>query len=237
MCWGSAILLCYFLAQWFCRRENKNPDRMADLMIYVFSAALIGARLAQAVFYQPEKFLENPLDIFKVWEGGLASHGGVVGVFIGMWIFSKRFPEYGYLWLMERTAIASIIAGVLIRIGNLMNSELIGKATDISWAFVFVQVDEIPRHPTVLYESIAYFLIFVFQLFLYRKLKNSLPGIYLSVFFTLIFSTRILLEFTKEPEATGIAGLSNTQTLSLPLIVVGLLMFVLTFSRKLKNNQ
>ncbi|MBX2902224.1 MAG: prolipoprotein diacylglyceryl transferase [Chitinophagales bacterium] len=235
--WGTAILLCFALAQWFCKREGKDPEKMADLMIYVFSAALVGARLAQAIFYEPERYLQNPIEIFMVWRGGLASHGGVAGVFAGMWIFSKRYPEYGYLWLMERTAIASIIAGVLIRLGNLMNSELVGRATDVSWAFIFVQVDAIPRHPTVLYESIAYALILLLQLLLYRRIENKMPGIYLSVFLTVIFSTRLLLEFTKEPEASGILGLSSTQTLSLPLIALGLVMFGLTFSGKLKNTR
>ncbi|HRP38110.1 MAG: prolipoprotein diacylglyceryl transferase [Chitinophagales bacterium] len=235
LCWGTAILLCYFLAQWFCKREGKDPEKMADLMIYVFSAALIGARLAQAIFYEPELYLQNPVEIFKVWKGGLASHGGVVGVFVGMWIFSKKFPDYGYLWLMERTAITAMIAGILIRFGNLMNSEIVGKVTDVSWAFIFERVDELPRHPTVLYEAIAYLLIFIFQLLLYRKIKNLLPGIYLSVFLTVVFSTRLLLEFTKQPESSGVFGLSNTQTLSLPLIAAGLIMFALTFSGKLKN--
>lgn len=235
LCWGSAILLCYLLAQWFCKKEGKDPEKMADLMIYVFSAALIGARLAQAIFYQPERYLQHPLEIFMVWKGGLASHGGVVGVFVGMWIFSKRYPEYGYWWLMERTAIAAIIAGVLIRLGNLMNSELIGKPTDVPWAFIFTQIDNTPRHPTVLYESLAYLLILIIQLIVYNKVKNKLPGIYLSIFFTVVFTTRLLLEFTKEPEAMGILGLSSTQTLSLPLIIAGLVLFYFTLSKKFKQ--
>jgi prolipoprotein diacylglyceryltransferase len=137
---------------------------------------------------------------------------------------------------MERTAIAAIIAGVLIRLGNLMNSELIGKPTDVPWAFIFTQIDNTPRHPTVLYESLAYLLILIIQLIVYSKVKNKLPGIYLSIFFTVVFTTRLLLEFTKVPEAMGILGLSSTQTLSLPLIIAGLVLFYFTLSKKFKQE-
>lgn len=237
LCWGGSILLCYVLAQWFCKKEGKDPDKMADLMIYVFSGALIGARLAQVIFYQPERYLQQPLEILMVWKGGLASHGGVVGVFVGMWIFSKRYPEYGYWWLMDRTAIAAIVAGILIRLGNLMNSELIGKPTDVPWAFIFTQIDHVTRHPTVLYESLAYFLIFIIQMLIYVKIKNNLPGIYLSIFFTVVFTTRLLLEFTKEPEAAGFWGLSSTQTLSLPMIVAGIVLLYFTITKKFNQSK
>jgi prolipoprotein diacylglyceryl transferase len=236
LCWGVAILLSYFLAQWFCKLESKDPEKMADLMIYVFTAALIGARLAQAVFYQPMHYWQHPIEIIKVWKGGLASHGGAIGAFIGMWIFSKRYPDYGYLWLMERAAITSLIACALIRFGNLMNSELIGQPTGVPWAFVFQQVDNVPRHPTVLYESIAYLGTLLIQLIIYKRVGNRLPGIYLSIFLTWVFSIRLLLEFTKEPEGSGIWGLSNTQTLSLPFIIAGIIFSYFTFRKTFKQQ-
>ncbi len=233
--WTASIFGTFFLAQWFCKREGKDPEKMIDLIIYVFTGALIGARLAQALFYQPDYFLAHPVELLKPWKGGLASHGGVAGAFVSLWIFQRRNPEFSYLWIMERTAIASIIAGVFIRLGNLMNSELIGKPAVVSWAFIFQQVDNIPRHPSVLYEAIAYSIIFLVQMALYLKLGSRLPGIFLSIFFTVIFGVRFVIEFTKVPDASGLWGLSSTQMLHLPLIFTGLVLAYFTFAGKLKK--
>jgi phosphatidylglycerol:prolipoprotein diacylglycerol transferase len=233
--WTASIFGTFLMAYWFCKQEGKDAEKMTDLIIYVFIGALIGARLVHALVYQPEYYFANPLEILKPWKGGLASHGGIVGAFVALWFFKKQNPAFSYLWIMDRTAIASIIAGIFIRLGNLMNSELIGKVTDVSWAFIFIQVDESPRHPSVLYEAVFYTLVFVAMVLLYLRLRNNLPGIYLSIFLIVIFTARLLIEFTKVPDGEGFLGLSSTQTLHIPLILSGFVLLYFSLTGKLKK--
>jgi len=233
--WTASIFGTFLLAYWFCKQEGKDAEKMTDLIIYVFVGALIGARIVHAAVYQPDYYLAHPLEILKPWKGGLASHGGIIGAFLSLWFFKKLNPTFSYLWIIDRTAIASIIAGIFIRMGNLMNSELVGKATDVSWAFVFIQVDTVPRHPSVLYEAIVYAIIFVSMVLLYLKLRNRMPGIYLSIFLIVIFTARLLIEFTKVPDGAGLFGLSSTQTLHFPFIVSGIILLYFSFTGKLKK--
>jgi phosphatidylglycerol:prolipoprotein diacylglycerol transferase len=233
--WSLSILLSFLMGLWMCRREQKDAAKLTDMIIYIFVFALIGSRLMQVVYYQPAYFWKHPAEIPMVWNGGLASHGGAIGVFFGILFFVKRNPEWNFLFILDRASVIGFISIVLIRLGNLFNSELVGKPTDLDWGFIFRQVDNVPRHPSVLYETIAYFFIFLLQVFLYVRYLKQQPGLTLSVFFSAPFIVRFFIEFTKEPEVIYFGGLSNTQVLHFPFMAIGAVLWWLTLSGKLKK--
>lgn len=236
--WMFAILSTYFLGVYVLRSLNKTEEHLAILVQYLFIGGLIGARLGQVFFYEPEYFLHHPTEIFYVWHGGLASHGGMVGGMVTLFIFSRVYKQYSLFWLMDHAAICILFLSSFIRFGNLMNSELIGTATEVPWAFRFLLVDNISRHPVVLYESIAYFLLQIAMLLLFRKYKETRPGMYMATFFVAVFSIRFLLEFFKVPEGFQIMGLiSKTQLLNLPFIAAGVTLFILISKKALKYPE
>jgi phosphatidylglycerol:prolipoprotein diacylglycerol transferase len=232
--WGLSLFSCFFLLQYIFKKLGRDDEKITLGIQYVFIGGLIGARLAHIIFYQLDFYLAHPQDILAVWIGGLASHGGVVGAFVGMYLFCRRNKEFTLLWVFDHAVAASLLLAALIRLGNLMNSELYGTPTNVPWAFIFEQVDNIPRHPVVLYESIAYFIIQVIMIFLFNRIKDSRPGIYLAVFFTASFTARFFLEFYKVPEGHVFLGfISKTQLLNIPFILTGLVFFYLSLSRRL----
>jgi prolipoprotein diacylglyceryl transferase len=156
----------------------------------------------------------------------------VIGGLIAIYLFHRGHPEYSLTWLFDHIALVIFLPCSLIRLGNLFNSELIGKATTVPWAFFFPG-ETVPRHPVVLYESICYFLLLVTIIAIYRRAGNKRPGFYVAYFFTFTFLIRFILEFMKEPEGNLYFGLiSKTQALSLPLIVLGLILFILAYRKK-----
>lgn len=233
--WGTGLMSVFFIGQYIMKALNKDDDKLTILIQYVFIFGLIGARLAHIIFYQLDFYLANPIKMLAVWEGGLASHGGVVGAIIGMLIFCYRNKEFNAMWVIDMSAVAGMTLASLIRFGNLMNSELAGKPTGADWGFIFPEWGETPRHPTVLYESIAYLLLQGVLLLLFRKYKDSKPGLYTATFLILLFGIRFLLEFTKEPDGALIFNaISKTQALNLPFILTGLIVLYLSFSNKLR---
>jgi len=229
--WGLSLLSCFFLGSYVFRKSGKDPEKVTIIVQYVFVFGLIGARLAHVFIYGYDYYMQHPLDIFKVWEGGLASHGGVVGGLIGLYVFCLRNKDFDFFWTLDHGLIVVMVLASLVRFGNLLNSELYGKPTEMPWGFIFQQVDNVPRHPVVLYESVAYMLIQLLMLYLFNKYRDSKPGIYTVVFLLLVFSVRFLLEFFKVPDGELIAGtISKTQLLNLPFILAGavLLYYVAT---------
>ncbi|MDQ7047815.1 MAG: prolipoprotein diacylglyceryl transferase [Sulfurovum sp.] len=205
-------------------RENKDPIVLDNLLIYVMVGAVIGARLMHCLAYEPEYYLAHPLEILKVWKGGLASHGGLLGVIVALYIFAKRYNE-SFFWLVSRIAIPGALVGVFIRFGNLFNSEILGLPSDKPWAIIFQRIDMVPRHPVQLYEAFSYLLLFVIMLAIYRKVTplfatKILPG----VFLTYMFIMRFILEYTKTRQADYSTELpfSTGQMLSIPFILVGI---------------
>jgi prolipoprotein diacylglyceryl transferase len=177
--------------------------------------------------YEPDYYLRHPVEILKVWEGGLASHGGAVGVLLAVWLFSRRRPEFPFLWLMDRIIVPTALGACLIRLGNLFNSEILGDATSVPWAFVFLRVDNVPRHPAQLYESISYLLVFIALLLIYRRLKSRTPrGLLLGLFLISVFTIRFFIEFVKQRQADYEANLplSVGQMLSVPFIAAGVVL-------------
>lgn len=205
---------------------------MDSLTVYVVLGTLIGARLGHCLFYDFAYYSKHPLEIilpftftpeFKITGfQGLASHGGGLGIMLSLILFSRKFKIR--LWfLLDQIALVVPLAGMFIRLGNLMNSEIIGKPADVSWAFVFLKDDRIPRHPAQLYEAIAYLLIFIVVYLLVQKYPKP-SGFYFGMVIFLIFCFRIGIEFIKEDQSAFEAGmlLNMGQILSIPFILTGL---------------
>ena len=234
LCFALAFLVGYFIVQWIYQRELR-PERDLDrLLVYMIIGTLVGARLGHCFFYEPAYFLSHPLEILMFWQGGLASHGGLIGILLALCLYSRTRPEQPYGWLVDRIVIPSALGGFFIRLGNLFNSEILGIPTDVPWAFVFARIDAVPRHPAQLYESIAYAVIFAVLLIVYRKRGAQTPrGLLTGLFLVLVFGVRFLIEFVKVRQAAfGEAlPLSMGQLLSVPLILVGLVLVVRAGSR------
>lgn len=211
--------------------EGRDEKEVDTLAIYIIAGTVLGARLGHCLFYDPAYYLSSPLEIFKIWEGGLASHGGAAGVLFALWLYSRKFNT-SYVWLLDRASLITLLAGFCIRMGNLMNSEIIGKPTDVSWAFVFLRVDHLPRHPAQLYEAISCLIMFTGLFIFYYKYKASLPeGRLFGIFMTLLFTLRFFYEFIKEEQVDFEKGMSLNmgQLLSIPLVLVGIFMIVRSY--------
>jgi prolipoprotein diacylglyceryl transferase len=200
-----------------------------NLLLVMMVSTIVGARLGHFLFYDPAFYLSHPFEILKVWKGGLASHGGLLGILIGLWIYSRKRPSQPYLWLLDRIAVPTALAGSFIRIGNFFNSEIIGEPTSLPWAIVFDRVDPFPRHPAQLYESVCYLVIFGILWRVYWRRRQETPrGLLLGLFLVLVFSARFLIEFVKVHQAAYGMGfpLSVGQLLSIPAVVAGVLLLI-----------
>jgi len=224
----GSFFLGLMILQWIYKREGRDPSVLDNLLIYVMIGAVIGSRLMHCLAYEPEFYLANPLEILKVWKGGLASHGGLLGVLIALYVFAKRYNE-SYVWLISRVAIPGALTAAFVRLGNLFNSEILGLPSELPWAIVFQRVDMIPRHPVQLYEATAYLVLLLILVTVYRKstaefASKILPGIFL----TYMFILRFLLEYTKTRQADYTTDLPFTtgQLLSVPFIVVGIIWII-----------
>ena len=200
--------------------------------MYMVAATVLGARLGHCLFYDPEYYLSNPLEILKVWEGGLASHGATIGILIGLYLYSRKHPDQPWLWILDRVVITVALGGALIRMGNLFNSEIYGVETDLPWGFIFVLDGEtIPRHPTQIYEALfcIVLLLITYQMWnRYRKVLKS--GMILSTFVILLFTFRFFIEFLKMDQVAFEANMALTkgQWLSIPAVAfgIGLMIFI-----------
>lgn len=231
--WGMALMAVYWIGTRLFRILQRDEEKLVLAIQYVFIGGLLGARVGHIVFYQLEFYLSHPEKILAVWEGGLASHGGMLGALLALWLFHYRYKEYSYLFMLDITAVCIPIFCALVRLGNLMNSELVGKMTGSDYGFVFPAYGDAPRHPVVLYESVAYFIMQAIMLFIFGKYKNSRPGIYSTLMLAGIFGVRFLIEFFKEPDGIVIGGIiSKTQLLNLPFILGGLLVWYFVVNKK-----
>jgi prolipoprotein diacylglyceryl transferase len=224
-----AILSGLEFMKWVYRRENKDVATLDTLFIYIVVGIVVGARLGHCLFYEPDFYLAHPMKIFAIWEGGLASHGGGLGVIIALYLYVRKY-KLGYLWLLDRVAIPTALFGFFVRMGNFMNSEIVGDPTEVPWAVVFARVDMLPRHPAQLYESFSYLLIFFVLTYIYRLKQTTLAdGFLFGSFLTLIFSVRFLVEFIKTKQAdydTSFLHMSTGQALSIPFLLLGLALIV-----------
>jgi prolipoprotein diacylglyceryl transferase len=224
----------FAIVQWQFRVEGKDEQSLNSLLTHLVIGTIVGARLGHCLFYEPGYYLRHPLEILMIWEGGLASHGGAIGVLIALYLYTRKHPDQPFLWLLDRIAVPTALGGCLIRLGNLFNSEILGTPTQVPWAFIFVREDQVPRHPAQLYESIAYALIFVVLLLSYRRYRAQTPrGLLLGSFLLLVFTARFFIEFVKQRQAAYEQNLrwSVGQWLSLPFIVAGALLLWRAWTR------
>lgn len=238
-CWLIGLALAYFIVKWLYKDQKVKDAYFDPLFMYCFLGILIGARLGHCLFYQPEYFLsswthvvEMFLPIHQMADGswkftgyeGLASHGGTIGLMVALYLYYRKTGMN--LWhVLDDIAIATPITACFIRLGNLMNSEIIGTPTNVPWAFIFERVDMTPRHPGQLYEAIAYFFFFfVMQHFYKRTSKKVGTGFYFGLCLTLIFTFRFFIEYTKDIQVDFESGMifNMGQLLSIPFIILGI---------------
>lgn len=238
-CWLIGLALAYFIVKWLYKDQKVKDAYFDPLFMYCFLGILIGARLGHCLFYQPEYFLsswthvvEMFLPIHQMADGswkftgyeGLASHGGTLGLMIALYLYYRR--THMNLWhVLDDIAIATPITACFIRLGNLMNSEIIGTPTHVPWAFIFERVDMTPRHPGQLYEAIAYFFFFFVMLHFYKRTSKEVgTGFYFGLCLTLIFTFRFFIEYTKDIQVDFESGMifNMGQLLSIPFIILGI---------------
>ena len=222
---ATSFLLGFKIMEWIYKKENRPMDDLNDLIWYMLLGTVIGARLGHCLFYNPEFYLSHPMEILKVWRGGLASHGAAVGILTSIYFYSKKKKNQSFLWVMDRVVIGVALAAFFIRMGNLFNSEIIGKPTEMVWGFIFTSVDNVPRHPTQIYEALFYLLSFVIIFFQYKKYDGKFNDGYLfGIFLILIFGFRIFVEFFKRYQEAFEQGmiLNMGQLLSIPLVLFGI---------------
>jgi phosphatidylglycerol:prolipoprotein diacylglycerol transferase len=234
LCWALGILLSIFVASHIFKIEKRQPKEIDELTLFLIVGTLIGARLGHILFYDPLHYWQHPIEILPVslipsihFTGltGLASHGGGIGLITAAFIFAKR-KRIDFLWLLDRIAVIIPLCGAFIRLGNLMNSEMIGIPSTMPWAFVFTNIDDIPRHPAQLYEAIYCGLLFLLVYRLWRSKRDQWEsGILFGVMISILFSLRFLDEFLKENQEVfeNSMMINMGQILSIPFILVGLL--------------
>lgn len=233
--WGVGIFLAYLIVRQEFRDRKIEDKKFDPLFFYCFFGILIGARLGHCLFYQPEYYLSRPLEMILPiqvlpdgswkWSGyqGLASHGGTLGLIIALWLYVRK-TKLNFMDVLDMIAVATCITACFIRLANLMNSEIIGKPTDVPWAFIFTSVDNIPRHPAQLYEAIAYFIFFLIIIFIYKYYGTKVHrGFFFGLCLTLIFTFRLFIEFLKENQVSFEEGMNFNmgQWLSIPFVILG----------------
>lgn len=259
--WALGFLIGYFVMRKIYRRESMSDESMDSLLMYMLVSTIIGARLGHCLFYEPEYYLSHPLKMLAVWEGGLASHGGGIGILIGLYIYSRKVKK-PYIWILDRITIGVCLVGSLIRCGNVMNHEIYGTPTSLPWGFVFMRGQEqfcgtfdnyfqctygnccpsdqwLPCHPTGLYEALFCILTMLILLWMYykRDMGKRQPGAMSGVFLIIIFTSRILIEFLKnvQVEFEENMTLDMGQWLSVPFVVAGVVLLIWSFARKNKE--
>lgn len=234
---ASGFLFGYFIFKKIFRNEGLSDELLDRLTIYAAIGTIVGARLGHCLFYEPGYYLSNPIEILKVWQGGLASHGAAIGILLALWLFVRK-EKKPYIWILDRIVIVVALAGAMIRLGNLMNSEIYGVETALPWGFVFLRAGEtVPKHPTQIYEALAYLITFVILYRIYwRKKGEFIRGLPFSLFLILVFVFRFLIEYVKEDQVAFEAGmqLNMGQWLSLPFIILGV---VILFSSLKKQGK
>lgn len=227
--YGILFALGFFLASLINRKmvEDKGKAFSEALFSAVFIGTLAGARLGHLVFYEPwQKWLLNPLEIIKVWEGGLASHGAAIGILISLYFFARKTKTLSFWEVVDLVVVPVALAAVFIRLGNFVNQEVLGTVTHLPWGVYFCHPldGSFPavRHPVQLYEAGIYGFTFMILYRLWPSWRKQ-PGRITGLFFILIFGSRFLIEYLKEGQSAYEAGpLLMGQYLSLPLVFLGL---------------
>lgn len=225
---AMAFLIGQQIMYFIYKKEGRPVKEIDTFTIYLVIGTIAGARLGHVLFYDPLHYFQNPHKIIMIWEGGLASHGGVIGILIAIYLFARK-TNISYLWALDRISIVAALAFGMIRLGNLMNSEMVGIPTDLPWGFIFTSKDSIPRHPAQLYEAIHYFASFVVLFWVWYKMGDRLKnGILFGWSLIVLFSFRFMDEFFKINQEQFEDGmiLNMGQILSIPFILVGIMLLI-----------
>jgi phosphatidylglycerol:prolipoprotein diacylglycerol transferase len=226
----GAFFLGRFLMKRMFAREGVTAIDADGLLLASLVGTIVGARLMHCLAYDPAYFLAHPIEILQIWKGGLASHGGAIGLLVVLWLYTRSAqPLESFLWLADRVSIPAAAGAALVRVANFLNSEIVGTPTGGNWGVVFEAVDQLPRHPVQLYEAGAYGVIYAVLWTLYRRLGGATPrGLLSGVFLILTFTSRFVLEFFKMPQAEYEAGfaISVGQYLSVPFVLLGLVLVI-----------
>lgn len=244
------FLLVYMFQKTLQPRFGNASRNLAYALIdrmtwFVVCGTLIGARLGHVFFYDWPRYAAHPLDILKIWEGGLASHGGTIGIMIAIFcyqrLFCKPYPELSFLKILDLFSVPTAFGACCIRIGNFTNQEILGTPTNLPWAIIFGHPADgsapVPRHPAQLYEAVVYLGIFILLYYLWRYRSEKLrPGVLLGTFFVLTFASRFFIEFIKNPQSLVIdeSLLQMGQYLSIPFIALGIILIL--FGKNLNRH-
>ncbi|MDP3556752.1 MAG: prolipoprotein diacylglyceryl transferase [Bacteroidota bacterium] len=259
--WALAFIASHFFMNRIFKAEGRSEKALDTLTLYIILGTVLGARIGHCLFYGPwfdeelangviiEGYLSHPLNILKVYEGGLASHGGALGILTAMILYCRKEKE-SWIWLFDRLVVVVPLAAMCIRLGNLINSEIVGKVTNVPWAFIFSNNDDDkynlvkynipvpPRHPAQLYEAIFCFFLFILMYWLWKNKRDKVgPGFMFGVMCVLLFIERFLVEFLKENQAEfeGSMALNMGQWLSIPFILIGA--FMIWRANKIKAKE
>lgn len=220
------FLVGYNIGERMFKFDGTDLRWLESLFIYLLVSTVIGARLGHVLFYGWDYYSQHPAEIIKVWHGGLASHGGAIGIFIALIIWSRKVSKRSVLWVLDRVVVPTALVAAMIRFGNLMNSEIYGIQTNLPWGFIFERNGEtVAKHPTQIYESLSYLVTFGLLMFLYFKTNlRKKEGFIVGLFFVMVFLSRFLIEFIKEDQEAFEAGmaLNMGQILSIPFVLGGL---------------
>ena len=256
--WAVGLYLCWLVNERMYRRENCPAEWPDKMFIYMALGVIIGARLGHCWFYEwhltndpiqifgwtinyRNPYIEHPLRLIRVWEGGLSSHGGAIGLIIAALLLNRnvfsKYPQFqtSWIWILDRLCLGVCITATMIRFGNLMNSEIYGGPTTLPWGFIFVRNGEtVPCHPTQIYEMLYCLVAMAVTWPLYYKTDaRRREGLLLGVFFLIVFVTRFCLEFIKNDQEAFEAGhlLNMGQLLSIPFILAGIYLIIRAYRR------
>jgi phosphatidylglycerol---prolipoprotein diacylglyceryl transferase len=252
--WALSFYIGYEVVSRMFRKENVSQKEIDSLLIHIALGSVIGARLGHCFFYDFEYYIANPVEILYIWQGGLSSHGGAIGIIIAMYRYNKKVSSKPFLWVTDRLLTVVALAAMFIRLGNLMNHEIYGYETEQPWGFRFIDnvsawmrgADPIftpPVHPTALYEGAGYLFVFLTMMWLYHKQIHNLYRGFMSGYFLItLFIWRFIVEFWKEPQGSRpgdfdydvmqALGINMGQILSLPMILLGIGVLYYTFREK-----
>ena len=226
----------YYMGERMFKYEKIDLKWLESVFMYVIIATIVGARLGHVIFYGWDYYSQHPFEIIKVWHGGLASHGGAIGIVLALVYWSRTVSKRPLVWISDRVVVPTAMVAALIRFGNLMNSEIYGVQTSLPWGVIFERnAETVPKHPTQIYESLSYLLTFGTVLWMYWKTKaKDRQGLITGVFFIMVFSARFLIEFVKEDQEAFEAGmaLNMGQILSIPFILIGIFLVIRAIKRE-----
>ena len=239
LAFAIGFFIGYKIVEAMFKHEGAPEKWLGILLAYVIVGTIVGARLGHVFFYQWDYYSQHPGEIFKIWEGGLASHGGTIALIIAVFLFSWIVTKKPASWTFDKLVIPIALVGGLIRLGNLMNSEIYGGETSLPWGFIFLREGEtLPKHPTQIYEALCYFVLFAILMWMYwKKNAEERPWLITGVFVIGIFLPRFLIEYVKnvqvakEVDMIATYGINMGQLLSIPFIILGIILVVVALVR------